>query len=430
MLKSNTSNIKFVLQAALASFGAYFCMYAFRKPFTVATFDGISFWGIDYKILLIIAQVIGYTFSKFLGIKIISELKSTKRLFLLILFILISELALLGFALVPLPYNILFLFLNGLPLGMVWGIVFSYLEGRKTTEILGVILCSSFIVSSGVVKSIGKYTMDAFIINEFWMPFVTGLYFIVPLILFAFLLEKLPLPTLEDRFSKTSRKPLNKKERIELYKKFAFPLTLIVIFYVFLTGIRDFRDNFAREIWDTLGFSDSVSIYSFSEIPIAICVLIIIGIIGSINNNFKAFLYYHVALLLGSILIGLSTLLFQVHAINPVIWMIISGFGMYLCYIPFQGLYFDRMIAVFKIKGNVGFLIYIADAFGYLGSVLILLYKNFGKGDLSYLNFFIILVYIISVMGVFVALFSYLFFQNKKNSSNLIPSIPYVEKSI
>ena len=406
-------NLKFILQASFAAFGTYFCMYAFRKPFTVATFSDLTFWGVDYKILLIIAQVAGYTLSKFLGIKIIAEMKTTKRLFLLISFIVFAELSLLGFAFVSAPYNIIFLFLNGLPLGMIWGIVFSYLEGRKTTEILGVVLCSSFIISSGVVKSVGKYTMDVLQVNEFWMPFVTGAFFILPLLGFAILLERLPQPTKEDLASRTQRKPLTKSERLQLYKEFSIPLTLIVIFYIFITGIRDFRDNFAREIWDILGYSDSIGIYSFSEIPIAIVVLIIMALIGSVQNNYKAFAYYHITLFVGGCLIVASTGLFQLEMIHPIVWMIISGFGMYVCYIPFQGLFFDRMIATFKIKGNAGFLIYIADAFGYLGSVLILLYKNFGKGDISYVSFFTYMVYVIAIMAISIAILSYLFFKNK-----------------
>ena len=46
------SNIPFVLNASLASFGAYFCMYAFRKPFSVATFEGMEVFHIDYKIIV------------------------------------------------------------------------------------------------------------------------------------------------------------------------------------------------------------------------------------------------------------------------------------------------------------------------------------------------------------------------------------------
>ncbi|MEC7264794.1 MAG: DUF5690 family protein, partial [Bacteroidota bacterium] len=83
MLKKRSSLI-FVLHASLAAFGTYFCMYAFRKPFSVATFEGLSYFGVNYKILLVIAQVIGYALSKFVGIKVISELKPNRRLMYLI----------------------------------------------------------------------------------------------------------------------------------------------------------------------------------------------------------------------------------------------------------------------------------------------------------------------------------------------------------
>jgi hypothetical protein len=93
---------------------------------------------------------------------------------------------------VPAPYNILFMFINGIPLGMIWGIVFSYIEGRKTTEIIGLFLCSSFVVSSGFTKSVGKFLMDTFPISEFWMPFSAGLVFIIPLIFFGILWKEFP----------------------------------------------------------------------------------------------------------------------------------------------------------------------------------------------------------------------------------------------
>ncbi|WP_299133777.1 DUF5690 family protein [uncultured Tenacibaculum sp.] len=417
-------NIRFILQASLAAFGTYFCMYAFRKPFTVATFSNEVFWGIDYKILLIIAQIIGYTISKFLGIKVISEMKSKKRILYLIGFILFAELALLGFAIIPAPYTIICLFLNGLPLGMIWGIVFSYIEGRKASELLGVILSSSFIVSSGVVKSIGKWTIDALNVSENWMPFVTGLLFITPLVLFAFLLEKLPQPTEEDQLLKTIRQPLKKNQRRTIFKQYAAPLTFIVIFFITLTSIRDFRDNFAREIWDALGYKDA-TIFTISEIPIALTVLFILGYIGSITTNYKAFMYYHYVLIIGSISILISTYLFQLGVISPFIWMIISGLGLYSSYVPFNGIFFDRMIATFKINGNVGFLIYIADAFGYLGSILILIYKNFGKASISWLSFFIDSLYILGFLGFLITIYSIYFFKKKQKKSITIKQLVY-----
>lgn len=414
------SKLYTIIHAIIASFGLYFCMYAFRKPFTIATFEAITYWGIDYKILLIIAQVLGYMLSKFIGIKIISELKPKSRGLLLVGMIFFAEMALLLFAVTPQPYNIIFMFFNGLPLGMIWGIVFSYLEGRRFTEILGVALSSSFIVSSGFVKTIGKFVMDDWHISEYWMPFVTGSLFILPLLFFIFLLEKLPGPDKEDQFLKTKRIPLTPRKRKKIFLKFAFPIIILVIFYVMLTAFRDFRDNFARELWDTLGYQDSSTIYTTAEIPIAIAVLVMLGSLGFIKNNKKAFVTYHYLLLLGTILMGISTWLFQIQYISPFAWMSLTGFGLYICYVPFGCIFFDRMVAVFKIKGNAGFLIYIADSFGYLGSMLILIYKNFGQPSLSWLEFFIDGTYLIAILGTMITIMSLLYFRKKMKKNSIM----------
>ncbi|UBZ12257.1 DUF5690 family protein [Flagellimonas marinaquae] len=390
----------FVLHASLAAFGTYFCMYAFRKPFSVGTFDGLSFIGVDYKILLVIAQVLGYALSKFVGIKVISELKPNRRLLYLISLIVLAEISLLLFAWVPAPYNIPFMFLNGFPLGMIWGIVFSYIEGRRFTDILGVVLSASFIVSSGVVKSVGLFVMNSWGVSEFWMPSVTGALFFVPLLISSYLLQRVPPPTAEDIANRTERIPMTAADRKSLVKKFMFPLLIIVLFYTFLTAFRDFRDNFARELWDSIGYQGDVSVYSTSEIIIAVVVLLIIGTIFYVKDNFKALLTYHVLLILGTLALVISTIMFQTGVLDPFVWMVCTGFGLYICYVPFNCLFFDRFIATFKVKGNSGFLIYIADAFGYLGSILVLLYKNFGQANVSWLNFFVYGTYAVALIGI------------------------------
>ena len=119
----------FVLSAAIAAFSTYFCMYAFRKPFAVASYeqaDGV--FGLDFKSALIIAQVLGYALSKFIGIRVIAEMTAANRAKAILLLVMTSEVALIAFALLPGESKLLGLFLNGLPLGMIWGLVFSYLE--------------------------------------------------------------------------------------------------------------------------------------------------------------------------------------------------------------------------------------------------------------------------------------------------------------
>ncbi|MEO2050928.1 MAG: DUF5690 family protein [Allomuricauda sp.] len=424
-MANKQSRLLFVLHASLAAFGTYFCMYAFRKPFSVASFEGLTYFGINYKILLVIAQVIGYALSKFVGIKVISELRPNRRLHYLIALIALAEISLLLFALVPAPYNIAFMFLNGLPLGMIWGIVFSYVEGRKVTDILGVVLSASFIVSSGVVKSVGLYVMNHWGISEFWMPVVTGALFFVPLLVSSYLLQRIPPPTQEDIRNRTERMPMTKADRTALVKQFFFPLLLVILFYTFLTAFRDFRDNFARELWDSIGYRGDVSVFSSSEIIIAIVVLVIIGSIFYIKDSFKALLTYHWLLFLGIVVLAVSTVLFQTGKLDPFVWMVATGFGLYICYVPFNCLFFDRFIAAFKVKGNSGFLIYIADAFGYVGSVLVLLYKNFGQAKVSWLNFFVYGTYAVALIGLVVTVALFFHFADRHRTEKLNKQLDY-----
>ncbi|HMP14525.1 MAG TPA: DUF5690 family protein [Saprospiraceae bacterium] len=410
---SRSSKPVFITYAIIAAFGTYFCMYAYRKPFTVATYEGMSFVEVDYKIWLIIVQVVGYMLSKFIGIKIISEMGRRGRLIWLLGLIGIAEGALLLFALIPPPYNIICLFFNGLPLGMIWGIVFSYLEGRTFSEVLGAGLSASFIISSGAVKSVGKTLMDTWEISAFWMPFLTGAIFAAPLLLFAWLLDQLPAPTAEDERERTARQPMNAAERLAFFKRLAPGLTVLIFFYILLTAYRDFRDNFAAEIWDALGYGDAPAVFTLAELPIALSVLIMLGATMFIRNNRFAFMLYHGILLVSVALVGVSTWLFQAGIMPGGLWMVCVGLGLYLCYVPFNCILFDRMIAAFRIVANSGFLIYLADSFGYLGSVGVLLYKNFGQANLSWLQFFVQASYALTAIGVLTMLVSWMYFYRK-----------------
>jgi hypothetical protein len=385
---------------ALTSFSVYFCMYAFRKPFTAAGFEGISYWNTDYKIWLVTAQVIGYMLSKFYGIRFISAMKGEKRAATIIKLIIASWLSLLLFGFVPAPYNIIFLLLNGFPLGMVWGLVFSFAEGRRTTEFIGAVLCSSFSLSSGVVKTVGKSLLLNWHMSEFWMPFTTGALFLLPMLLFVWLLNHVPPPTEKDIALRSVRPPMTKEERKTFLGMFMPGIITIVITYVLLTILRDFRDNFANELYAELGYGNNASVFTTTEIPVSLIVLLCIGLLTLVKHNFKAFLINHYIIIGGYTLALISTLLFTAHYINPIVWMMMVGTGLYLSYVPFNALYFERMIAAYKIRSNVGFIMYIADAFGYLGSVLILVAKEFVGVQLSWTSFFTNAVIIIAVIGI------------------------------
>lgn len=414
------SPVVFSIYAIVAAFSSYFSMYAFRKPFAAGSYseiDAVVLLGltINYKTLLIISQVIGYCTSKFIGIKLISELPAEKRGAAIAVFIGIAWGSLLLFAIVPAPWNILCLVLNGLPLGMIWGLVFGFLEGRKVSEVLGVGLSASYIMASGVVKGIGKALINAGV-PEFWMPFATGAIFVLPMAIFVFLLSSLPPPSPEDVVSRTQRAPMDGAARKKFFFAYLPALLPLTLLYILLTAYRDFRDNFAVEIWQQLGYSktESAKMLAGSELPITIGVLLILAFLMFIKNNRKALLMVHVIMLLGTALIGISTALFQAQLIGPASWMILIGLGLYAAYVPFGCILFDRMIALVGAVATAGFLIYVTDAFGYLGSVFLMLYKDLGSPDLSWLDFFVVTSYVTSVVCTILYVVSLIYFYRFK----------------
>ncbi|MFD1820575.1 hypothetical protein SAMN04515674_10474 [Pseudarcicella hirudinis] len=407
---------------ALTSFSTYFCMYAFRKPFTAGTFEGVSLWGIDYKIILVIAQIMGYATAKGLGIKVVSEVTPDKRAKYILCMIGYSELALLLFALVPAPDNWMFMYLNGLGLGMIYGLVFSYLEGRQITEVLGAGLAVSFIVSSGLVKTVGRWVVVDLKINEYWMPFMTGLMFLPLLVISVWLMNNAPKPTPEDIALRTPRIPMSGKRRVRFVRKYGFGLVSLILIYVLMTVFRDIRDNFSVEIWKELGVNDA-TIFSSTEAIIGLAISLLAGLVFFVKNHQTAFWLNHAFLIVGSILIVGSTVCFERQILSAFWWTVLMGLGIYLAYVPFNGMLFERLIAVLHEKANVGFLFYIADFSGYMGSVVILLIKNFSSDhSFSWLGLLIDLAHILPFISVILAGISLFYFSNKLGQKPTLPN--------
>lgn len=381
--------------AVSAAFLTYSCMYAFRKPFLAATFQNEAGWPfpIDFKSALIISQVLGYTLSKIMGVKVVSEAGEAGRGRLVFALIMASEAALLLFAIVPVWLKPAAMFLNGLPLGMIWGLVIRYLEGRRTSEILAAGLCTSFILASGVVKWAGASIMQ-FGVTELWMPAATGLAFL-PLTGFAILaLSLTPVPSAADRIERVARTPMTLSDRRAFFNSHRVGLVLLGAAFVALGTLRDFRDNFSAELWQDLGFGHVPALFALSETPAALLVLGAVAIVSFERRNREATRLIHAIMLLG-VLLGLSaTILFQMRLLGPIAWMTMLGAGIYLGYVPCTSILADRLIATLRSGGNAGYLANLFDAWAYFGSLSLLIYRALETHEAAWLSFFLNLTYV------------------------------------
>lgn len=418
MTATSFKQVRAALHAAVVAFLAYACVYAYRKPFTVATFNGLSFFGVPYQTLLIISQVIGYMFSKFFGIRMIAELKRMGRWKTGALLIGIAWLSLLLFALVPPPFGIICMFVNGFALGFMWGIVFSYVEGRRATDFIGSAMAVSFIFSGGFCRSIGKWLLDVWHVPEAWMPFVAGLLFVGPFGVLFVLLERIPAPDAADVAERTVRLPMNRTERSQFLRLFGAGIAFVTVTYLFLTVMRDVRDNYMTNLWSELGYGKNYSIFTQTETITSLIVLAMMSLLVLVRNNMLAFRLIHWIVLAGFLIAGISSLLYLRGTLDGAWWMQLTGLGLYMAYIPFNCIFFERMIASFRLGGNVGFLIYIADAFGYLASVAVMLVKEAMHLNLTWVSFYSHGVVAFSVIGIAGILVSLLYFNRKYFSEN------------
>lgn len=380
------SDTLFVLWGGGAALLCYSLVYALRKPYTAAGFDGMEIFGIDYKVAVTVAQIVGYLIAKFAGIKIISELKRPRRLAFIASMGLVAQLALVAFGMLPQPWNMFAMFFNGLALGCMWGVIFSFIEGRRLTDLLASLLGISMVVSSGTAKSLGLFAMNSLGISEFWMPAVIGGIAFPLLCLLAWTLSRIPQPSKKDIKQKSERTVMDGADRKSVLRQFLPILTLLFVGNLLLVMLRDVKEDFLVNIFDTTGYSS----WFFAQLDSIVTgiILVLFALMTLVRKDIRALAVLLALVIAGSAVMSVVSFGYDTVKLSPVTWLFLQSLCLYIGYLAFQTLFFDRFIACFRVKGNVGFFIATVDAIGYTGTVCVLMFKEFGTPNLDWLAFY------------------------------------------
>ena len=281
------SDLLLILWAGGAALLSYSLVYALRKPYTAASFDGLTFMGTDYKIAVTTIQILGYVIAKFFGIKLISELKRENR----------------------------FRF-------FVWSAV----------------LAEAALISSGVAKSFGLFAMNDMHIDQFWMPAVIGGFALPLLVLMGYLLKRLPRPTTEDIELRNERVTLDHNGRKALFLKYAPILTLLFVGNFMLLVLRDIKEDFLVNIIDM----SNQSSWLFARID-TVVTLIILGIFAAFiffRSNIKALMTLMGLVIAGCLVMTYVSLSYESLDLQPVTWLFIQSLCLYIAYLTFQTIFF------------------------------------------------------------------------------------------
>lgn len=417
------SDAMFILWAGGAALLSYSLVYALRKPYTAASFTDLDFFGIDYKIAVTTIQILGYLIAKFFGIKIISELKRASRFKFFVGSVIVAEASLILFGLIDAPYNAIIMFINGLSLGCLWGVIFSFIEGRRVTDVLASLLGVSIVVSSGTAKSIGLFVMNELHVDQFWMPAIIGAVALPLLVLLGYILNRLPHPDQSDIAHKSERVAIDGKQRKNIFKEYMPILILLLVANFLLLVLRDIKEDFLVDIIDMS--NQSSWLFAKVDTIVTLIILALFGLIVFFKSNIKAMM-----VLLGLVTISTAAMSYvsfnhETMNLSPIAWLFIQSLSLYIAYLTFQTIFFDRFIACFKIKGNVGYFIALIDFIGYAGTVTLLFTKELFSINLNWFSLYNNMSATIGVISCVMFAISAVLIYNRNKAVNSGPKHSY-----
>jgi len=255
------------------------------------------------------------------------------------------------------------------------------------------------------------------------MPSAAGLLFLAPLCIGVFMLARIPSPNHHDIAARTARHRLNRSERWSLYGRYAGGLSLLVVIYLLLTVMRSIRADFAPELWRALGEPAVPGTFTHSELFVTLGVLVASGCAVFVRDNRAAFFVSQATCCAGFILIAAALIGRQATTIGAFPFMVLIGLGLYLPYVAMHTTVFERLLAMTRERGNLGFLMYVADAFGYLGYVFVMITRNLWTSGDRILPFFTWLCWLATCASLVCLLFSWRYFAVRRPHASASPAV-------
>jgi hypothetical protein len=239
------------------------------------------------------------------------------------------------------------------------------------------------------------------------------------------MLTQIPRPSAADVAERSERAPMSAADRWQFFARHATGLSVLVLAYLLINVLRNVRNDFAPEIWRGLGVEAVPALYTYSEILVAFGVVVLNGMAVFIRDNRRAFFTAN-AIALGGLLLVIGALVARTNCLDAFSFMVLIGLGLYLPYVAIHTTIFERLIAVTRDRGNIGYLMYLADAFGYLGYVGVMIAKNFVQVEGDFLGFFVALSWAIALGGIALFVLFAAYFALRVTRTRLEPAVPAV----
>lgn len=172
---------------------------------------------------------------------------------------------------------------------------------------------------------------------------------------------------------------------MSLFRKFMPLLLLLFGANLLLTVLRDIKEDFIVCIIDV----STISSWLFARLD-AIATLIMLAVFALLGRTRSHRTVLGILLLLSTLGMGALVLIAGCPegTFTTATWLFMQTLCLDIAYLSFQTIFFERFIACYKIKGNVGFFIITIDFIGYVGTLLLLFFKEFFASQIDWHTFY------------------------------------------
>lgn len=145
---------------------------------------------------------------------------------------------------------------------------------------------------------------------------------------------------------------------------------MLFVANIAIVVLRDIKEDFLVNIIDVSEYSP----WLFAKIDsvVTLIILVVFGLMVFVKDNLKALSILFGLIIMGMIVMSVVSFGQERFQLPPVVWLFVQSLCLYIAYLTFQTIFFDRFIACFKIHGNVGFFIVTTDFWDIPGRCLCL----------------------------------------------------------
>lgn len=289
----------------------------------------------------------------------------------------------------------------------LYGGIVTYLEGRRSTEILLASISASLVFAGTVSRASADVLLRMGCPARF-MPLLLGAGAFLVAAFLLVLTARAPPPNRADVAARSARTPMSPRKQWEFVRDNLFGVVATIGIWACMAGLRSFRDFYTQKIFSAaLNGTPTSKVYVLADVPGAVLSFVFLVMMSWVHNSQRALFLMLLTNVAGLLVMAGCTYLFRLAVLDGMDWILLYSAAFYAAYSVLNAPLNERIFAVTRAEGTCSFLIYASDFFGYVVTVGLLMYQSFGPlagtSNNVVLDLFVSMLYVLTALMTLLA---------------------------